>query len=149
VDVGETPKKLSQWAERDRTPRFDDLYHLLHQEDWLRTAHAHVRQHAGSKTAGCDGVNMRGLEEDLGGNLKRLREDLKAARFEPQPVRRMYLQEMKAGGRMTMRPLGIPAICGRIVQEALRMVLEPIWEADFGRDSYGFRPNRSTTDAVA
>ena len=48
-----------------------------------------------------------------------------------------------------MRPLGIPAICDRIVQEVFRMVLEPIWEADFGRHSYGFRPNRSTKDAVA
>ena len=48
-----------------------------------------------------------------------------------------------------MRPLGIPDICDRIVQEALRMILEPIWEADFCRHSYGFRPNRSTKDAVA
>jgi RNA-directed DNA polymerase len=48
-----------------------------------------------------------------------------------------------------MRPLGIPEICDRIVQEALRMILEPIWEADFSRHSYGFRPDRSTKDAVA
>jgi group II intron reverse transcriptase/maturase len=149
VDVGETQKKLSQWAERDGTHRFYDLYHLLYHEDWLRTAQAHVRQNAGSKTAGCDGVNMRVFEEELEGNLKRLKEDLKAERFEPQPVRRTYIREMKAGGRMKVRPLGIPAIRDRIVQEALRMILEPIWEADFSRHSYGFRPNRSTKDAVA
>jgi RNA-directed DNA polymerase len=83
MDVGETQKKLSHWAERDRTHRFYDLYHLLHHADWLRTAQAHVRQNAGSKTAGCDGVNMRVFEEDLGGNLQRLSEDLKAERFEP------------------------------------------------------------------
>jgi retron-type reverse transcriptase len=85
----------------------------------------------------------------LEGNLKRLREDLKAEEFEPQPVRRTYIREVKAGGRVKMRPLGIPAIRDRIVQEALRMILEPIWEADFSRHSYGCRPTRSTQDAVA
>jgi group II intron reverse transcriptase/maturase len=92
---------------------------------------------------------MRDFEKDLEGNLKRLQGALKEERFEPQPVRRTYIREVKAGGRVKMRPLGIPDICDRIVQEALRMVLEPIWEADFCRHSYGFRPNRSTKDAVA
>ena len=55
---------------RIRTHRFYDLYHLLHHEDWLRTAQAHVKRNAGSQTAGCDGVNMRVFEEDLGGNLR-------------------------------------------------------------------------------
>jgi RNA-directed DNA polymerase len=141
--------KLSQWAEEDRSRRFSDLYNLLYQEDWLRTAHAHVRQNAGSQTAGCDGVRMRHFEEDLAGNLTRLREDLKSGRFEPQPVRRTYIRAIKAGGRVKMRPLGIPAVRDRLVQEALRMILEPIWEADFSRHSYGFRPNRCTKDAVA
>jgi RNA-directed DNA polymerase len=94
-------------------------------------------------------VNMRYFEENLEDNLKKLQEDLKAERFEPQPARRTYIQEIKASGRIKMRPLGIPAIRDRIVQEALRMVLEPIWEADFSRHSYGFRPDRSTKDAVA
>ncbi len=149
MDVGETQKKLSRWAEQDRTHRFYDLYHLLHHEDWLRTAQIHVRQNAGSRTAGCDGVTMRDFEKDLEGNLWKLREDLKAERFEPQPARRTYIREVKAGGRIKMRPLGIPAIRDRIVQETLRMVLEPIWEADFSRHSYGFRHDRSTKDAVA
>jgi RNA-directed DNA polymerase len=78
-----------------------------------------------------------------------LREDLKKGRFEPQPVRRTYIREVKPGGRIKMRPLGIPDIQDRIVQEALRMVLEPIWEADFSQHSYGFRPGRNTKDAVA
>src|SRR5687767_5372400 len=105
--------KLSQWAEQDRTHRFYDLYHLLHEDDWLRAAQAHVRRNAGSRTAGCDGVNMRDFEEDLEGNLRRLREDLKSGRFEPQPVRRTYIREIKAGGRIKRRPLGIPAIRDR------------------------------------
>jgi RNA-directed DNA polymerase len=149
VEVGETQKKLSQWAEQDRTHRVYDLYHLLHHEDWLHTAQAHVTQNAGSKTAGCDGVSMRIFEEDLEGNLIVLGRDLKTERFEPQPVRRTYIREIKSGGRMKMRPLGIPTIRDRIVQEVLRMVLEPIWEADFSRHSDGFRPGRSTKDAVA
>lgn len=149
MDVGEMQKKLSQWAEQDKTHRFYDLYHLLHHDDWLRTAQGHVKQNAGSRTAGCDGVTMNRFEEDLEGNLKRLRESIKEKGFEPHPVRRTYIRELKAGGRIKMRPLGIPEICDRIVQEALRMILEPIWEADFSRHSYGFRPDRSTKDAVA
>jgi RNA-directed DNA polymerase len=92
---------------------------------------------------------MKDFEEDLEGNLKRLREAIKDNRFEPRPVRRTYIREVKAGGRVKMRPLGIPAICDRIVQEALRMILEPIWEADFRRHSDGFRPDRSTREATA
>jgi RNA-directed DNA polymerase len=149
VEVGEMQTKLSQWAEQDRSRIFKDLWNLLHQDDWLRTAQAHVRQNAGSQTAGCDGVRMRCFEEHLEENLSRLQDDLRSGRFEPLPVRRTYIREIKAGGRVKMRPLGIPAIRDRIVQEALRMVLEPIWEADFSQYSYGFRPDRSTKDAVA
>jgi hypothetical protein len=76
-------------------------------------------------------VTMTDFEEDLEDNLKGLREAIKSGRFEPHPVRRTYIREVKAGGRIKMRPLGIPEICDRIVQEALRMILEPIWEADF------------------
>jgi group II intron reverse transcriptase/maturase len=148
VDVGEMQTKLSRWAEKDRDRSFGDLYNLLHDETWLRTAQTHVRQNAGSRTAGCDGVRMTDFEANLDGNLKALREALKAERFEPHPVRRKYIREIKASGRIKIRPLGIPDICDRIVQEALRMVLEPIWEADFSRHSYGFRPTRSTQDAV-
>jgi RNA-directed DNA polymerase len=149
VDVGETQKKRRQWAEQDKTHRFYDLYHLLHYDAWLRTAQAHVRQNAGSQTAGCDGVTMKDFEEEFEGNLTRLQEAIKSGRFEPQPGRRTSIREVKAGGRIKMRPLGIPEICDPIVQEALRMILEPLWEADFSRHAYGLRPDRSTKDAVA
>ena len=82
---------------------------------------------------------------DFDGNIPRLKEALKAKTFEPTPVKRVYIP--KANGKK--RPLGIPGIRDRIVQEALRMILEPIWEADFSLRSYGFRPNRSTYDAMA
>ena len=74
MEVGERQKKLSRWAEADRSKRFDDLFDLLHQEDGRRTAQKHVQQHAGCRTAGGEGVTMRGFEEDLEGNLRRRRE---------------------------------------------------------------------------
>ena len=88
---------------------------------------------------------MSHFNGDLEGNLARLREALKAKTFEPMPVRRVYIP--KSNGKQ--RPIGIPTIDDRIVQEALRMILEPIWEVDFSQRSYGFRPKRSTYDAIA
>jgi RNA-directed DNA polymerase len=92
---------------------------------------------------------MKVFEEDLEKNLQKLGESLKAGKFEPLPVRRRTIKEVKADGRTKERPLGIPTIQDRIVQEALRMILEPIFEVDFSRNSYGFRPNRCTKDAIA
>jgi RNA-directed DNA polymerase len=148
MNVGELQRKLSQWATQDKGRKFFDLYKLVMNEEWLRAAHAHVRQNRGSVTAGTDGITMKVFEERLGENLQRLREDLKAGTFAPTPGRRVAIREEKAGGRVKVRRLGIPAIRDRIVQEALRMVLEPIYEADFHERSYGFRPNRCTMDAV-
>jgi retron-type reverse transcriptase len=81
-----TVEKLSQWAEQDKTHRFYDLYHLLHHDDWLRTAQAHVRQNAGSQTAGCDGVTMKDFEEDFEDNLKRLQEAIKSLSKNVSPL---------------------------------------------------------------
>ncbi len=142
-------RKLSQWATQDKGHRFYDLYHLLYDETWLRLAHDHVAQNAGSITAGCDGINMRQFDEQLEENLQRLAVELKAETFAPHPVRRVYIRKEKPDGRIKLRPLGIPAIRDRIVQEALRMILEPIYEADFSSYSFGFRPNRSTIGALS
>jgi RNA-directed DNA polymerase len=144
VDVSEMQRKLSQWAADDPTKRFVDLYSLLCNEIWLRVAHHSVNTNQGRETAGIDGRTMSNFNGDVDGNINRLRETLKAKTFEPMPVRRVYIP--KSNGKK--RPLGIPTIEDRIVQEALRMALEPIWEADFSKHSYGFRPNRSTYDAM-
>ncbi len=144
MDIGEMQKRLSLKAEREPGHRFDDLFSLICREDWLMLAHDHVASNAGSQTAGCDGVNMRAFDEDLGDNLGALREGLRDGTFRPSPVRRVFIP--KSGGKL--RPLGIPSIRDRIVQEAARMALEPIYEADFLQCSYGFRPNRCTMDAI-
>jgi len=138
-------KKLSQWATENPTEQRRELYNLLCNEVWLRAAHHKVNSNQGRETAGVDGETMSNFNGDLDGNLERLRQLLKAKVFEPQPVRRVYIP--KADGKK--RPLGIPGIRDRIVQEALRMILEPIWEADFSQYSYGFRPNRSTYDVIS
>jgi RNA-directed DNA polymerase len=144
VNVGEMQRKLSLWAEQDKEHKFFDLYHLLYDKDWLRLAHDHVAQNAGSVTAGCDGIDMTAFDEERESNLQRLAQELKAETFEPYPVRRVFIP--KTNGKV--RPLGIPSIRDRIVQEAARMVLEPIYEAGFSQYSFGFRPNRCTMDAV-
>jgi len=145
VNVDEMQRKLSQKAEKEIEHQFENLYSLLCNEDWLRVAHKHVNTNRGRETAGIDGESMCTFNKDLEVNLGKLREQLKAKTFEPLPVRRVYIP--KANGKK--RPLGIPGIRDRIVQEALRMILEPIWEADFSVHSYGFRPNRSTYDAIS
>jgi RNA-directed DNA polymerase len=138
-------RKLSQWAQENPTEQRRDLYSLLCNKTWLRAAHHSVNTNEGRETAGIDGETMSNFNGNLDGNLEALREKLKTMTFEPVSVRRVYIP--KAHGKT--RPLGIPGIRDRIVQEALRMILEPIWEADFSERSYGFRPNRSTYDAIS
>jgi len=144
MNVGEMQRKLSGWATQDREMKFFDLYHLLHDRDWLLLAHDYVKQNAGSRTAGCDGINMRIWDENLEQNQAQLAQELQSETFKPMPVQRVYIP--KPNGKT--RPLGIPSIKDRIVQEALRMVLEPIFEADFSPYSFGFRPTRRTMDAI-
>jgi group II intron reverse transcriptase/maturase len=103
-----------------------------------------VKSNKGSSTAGVNGQTIEDFSEDLGENLGDLAEDLKSRSFDPKPVRRTYIPK----GDGEERPLGIPTIKDRIVQEALRMLLEPIYESYFSDRSYGFRPNRSTLDAI-
>jgi RNA-directed DNA polymerase len=144
MNVGEMQRKLSQWATQDKERKFYGLYDLLSDSDWLRLAHDYVKQNAGSVTAGCDGINITTFDENLEENLQRITGELESETFTPNPVRRVYIP--KPNGKT--RPLGIPAIKDRIVQEALRMVLEPIFEADFSQYAFGFRPTRRTMDAV-
>jgi RNA-directed DNA polymerase len=145
VNVDEMQKKLSQKAGKEPEHQFENLYGLLCNEVWLRVAANKTLSNTGSRTAGIDKMTKSNFLGDFEGYITRLQMALKAKTFEPMPVRRVYIPKPNSEQK---RPLGIPTLFDRIVQEALRMILEPIWEADFSIHSYGFRPNRSTYDAM-
>ncbi|MET8631127.1 group II intron reverse transcriptase/maturase, partial [Kitasatospora sp. NPDC004669] len=139
--------KLHRWARDDPHRRFDDLFNLVADPGFLLVAWDRVRGNRGARTAGVDGRTASsialgvGVEEFLGS----LRSQIKDRSFRPLPVRERMIP--KAGGKL--RRLGIATITDRVVQASLKLVLEPIFEADFLPCSYGFRPNRRTHDAVA
>ncbi|MGW5518135.1 reverse transcriptase domain-containing protein [Nocardia africana] len=138
-------KKLHRWAVADPGRRFDDLANLVYDPAFLLVAWTRVRGNKGARTAGVDGIAPRSVEFGAEGLLECLRNDLKADRFHPQRVREKAIP--KASGKI--RRLGIPTTADRIVQAALKLVLEPIFEADFQPCSYGFRPRRRAQDAIA
>lgn len=113
-------------------------------EENLRAAWAKVRANRGA--AGVDHETVEGFERRLEENLRRLQEDLRAGRYRPAPVKRVWIP--KPGRPGETRPLGIPTVRDRVVQAAVRNVLEPIYEDGFAEQSYGFRPKRSTKDAL-
>jgi RNA-directed DNA polymerase len=100
---------------------------------------------ANDGAAGVDRQSVEDFERNLSQNLKHLSEQLRNGTFQPQPVRRVWIDKL---GSREKRPLGIPTVRDRVVQAALRMVLEPIFERDFAEQSYGFRPNRGCKDAL-
>ena len=137
--------KLHQWAKADPGRRFDDLFNLVYDPAFLTVAWRRVRGNKGARTAGVDGVAPRSIVFGAEGLLRGLREDLKARRFVPQRVREKTIP--KSNGKV--RALGIPTTADRVVQASLKLVLEPIFEADFKPCSYGFRPKRRAQDAIA
>ena len=145
--VARTQVKYHRWAKTDRTARFGDLFNLVCHPVHLLVAWEHVAHNKGARTAGIDGVTVRQISESgqVGAFLAGIASALKDGTYRPSPVRRVLIP--KPGGKS--RPLGIPTVTDRVVQQSLRMVLEPIFEADFLPVSYGFRPRRRAHDAVA
>jgi RNA-directed DNA polymerase len=139
--------KLHRWATADASRRFDDLFNLVTDPAFLLVAWERVRTNRGARTAGVDGATAYYIREVRGEDefLAQLRSDLKAGEFVALPVRERMIP--KSGGKL--RRLGIPTVRDRVVQAALKLVLEPIFEADFQPCSYGFRPRRRTQDAIA
>jgi group II intron reverse transcriptase/maturase len=136
--------KLATWADADHTRRFDRLLRLIADRKWLAEAARIVLASSGAHTPGLDGMDKRRLMLHLDQHLERLQADLLNGSYRPTPVKRIYIP--KASGKL--RPLGIPTLTDRIVQRAMLMAMEPIWESDFHRCSYGFRPERSVHHAV-
>jgi RNA-directed DNA polymerase len=136
--------KLHRWAVSDPGRPFDDLYNLVYDPAFLVVAWTRVRGNKGARSAGIDGISPSQIT-DPGAWLAGQQSDLKARRFSPDRVRERMIP--KRGGKL--RRLGIPTAADRVVQAALKLVIEPIFEADFKPCSYGFRPKRRAQDAIA
>jgi RNA-directed DNA polymerase len=141
--------KLRRWAAADPGRRFDDLFNFVCDPATLIVAYARVAGNRGANTPGVDGTTVRYVEERVGVRefLDGLRAQLKLGAFTPLPVRERKIP--KPGGSGKLRRLGIPALADKVVQAALKLVLEPVFEADFEPVSYGFRPMRRAHDAIA
>src|SRR5947207_15524649 len=141
--VGELQRKLYVCAKKSKTRRFHALYDRIYRSDVLWRAWIRVRSNKGA--AGVDEITLRSIEErGVTQFLEGIQADLKAGQYRPQPVKRRYIP--KADGKQ--RPLGIPTVRDRVVQMATKLVVEPVFEADFLPVSYGFRPKRSATAAL-
>ena len=141
--VRQLQRRLYVSAKRSRTRRFHALYDRICRGDVLAEAWRRVKANRGA--AGIDGQTLSMIEQ--GGErefLEDVQQRLRTGKYLPQPVRRRYIP--KPDG--TKRPLGIPTVRDRVVQAATKLVIEPIFEADFKESSYGFRPKRNATGAL-
>ncbi len=148
--MGKTPVPVREGQRSDQAPRSPDekrrKFHSLMGQVLdlrrLRAAYEAVRSNRGEP--GVDGVTVEAFGEQLEANLAALVVELRAKTYRPQPVRRVWIPKPDGD----QRPLGIPAVRDRVVQQAVLQVLEPIFEADFSSHSHGFRPGRSTFSAL-
>ena len=143
--MAEKQRFLAKTASEHPDHRFTNLYGLLHWDYWMHISAERVLARPGSQTDGVDKQTRTAFKADYERQMTTLIDQLKRKAYEPQPVRRVYIP--KHDGKK--RPLGIPALRDRIVQEALRATLDPIYESDFLPHSYGFRKGRRTMDAIA
>src|SRR2546421_4447842 len=141
--VSQLQEKLYCKAKQEREFRFYILYDKMYIPYMLQEAYRRVKASGGS--GGIDGQNFKQIEEQgLEKFLKELGEDLRKKTYRPSAVKRRWIDKANGG----KRPLGIPTIRDRVAQMACKMLIEPIFEADFEECSYGFRPNRSSKDAM-
>lgn len=141
--IQELQRKLYNKAKAEPKYRFYSLYDKTNRMDILEEAYRRVKTNGGA--CGVDGITFRDIEkEGQAEYLAILQAELKEGSYKPKPVKRVYIP--KANGKV--RSLGIPTIRDRIVQTAFLMILEPIFEADFSKSSYGFRPKKSAHDAI-
>jgi len=132
-------------AKRSAGRRFHALYDKVYREDSLARAWAEVKANRGA--AGVDGQTLADIEaRGVDSFLAEIKTELEARRYRPRPARRVFIP--KPGRPDERRPLGIPGVKDRVVQQATKLVLEPIFEADFRDCSFGFRPRRSAHQAL-
>ena len=153
LGIAQKQKDLALKAQEKPYHRIGTLFPMICQKEWMLQAMWNVLHNQGAKTAGIDG-EIKARYYDAKTNIltqKAIRQveeicrSLEDGTYRPKPVRRVYIP--KANGKM--RPIGIPTLIDRTVQEAIRMAIEPLYESDFLDCSYGFRPNRCTMDAVS
>jgi len=123
-------------------PKYHSLRDKVFSLKNLYAAFQHVKKNKGK--AGLDRVSIKQFESDLENNIQNIHKELKTAIYNPSPVLRVYIPK----GRHDKRPLGIPIVKDRVVQQAFRQIIEPIFEKDFSDNSFGFRPKRSCHDAI-
>src|ERR1700689_4264558 len=141
--IRDLQNKLYRKAKNEPGFRFYQLYDKVYREDIL--AHAYQLARANAGAPGVDGESFQDIEtRGLGEWMNGLGEELRNKTYRPQPVRRVMIPKPGGGER----PLGIPTIRDRVAQTAARLVLVPIFEADFVDSAYGYRPGRSAADAV-
>jgi RNA-directed DNA polymerase len=148
VMVRSMQTKLHRWAGEDPSRRFGDLFNLVYDPAFLVHAWERVCANKGARTAGIDKATAAMIETWVGieAFLGQIRDSLKSGEFGPVEVRQVMIPKGNTG---KFRKLGIPTIADRVVQASLKLVLEPIFEADFQPCSYGFRPNRRAQDAIS
>jgi len=143
--VGELQRRLYGCAKQSKTRRFHALYDRIYRGDVLWEAWKRVRANHGA--AGIDGETIDAIEDaGVAAFLHEIQADLKEGQYRPQAVKRQYIP--KGDGKGGQRPLGIPVVRDRVIQQATKLIIEPIFEADFLPTSYGFRPQRSATQAL-
>src|SRR5579872_5172203 len=141
--VRQLQRKLYVCAKQSKTRRFHALYDRIYRSDVLWEAWKRVRANRGA--AGVDGMTLAAVEAyGVERMIAELEDGLRAGVYRPAPVRRVEIP--KPDG--SKRPLGIPTVKDRVCQQAAKIVLEPVFEADFLPCSFGFRPKRSATDAM-
>jgi len=143
--IRELQRKLYLKAKQETSFRFYLLYDKVYRMDILRHAYHLVKANKGA--AGVDGVTFEAVEEKEGGEeryLEEIAQELREKRYKPMPIRRVKIPKPGGGER----PLGIPTIKDRVVQMAVKIVIEPIFEADFQENSYGYRPKRDAHQAL-
>ena len=141
--IQELQKKLYQKAKQEKEFRFYALYDKVYRKDIVEHAYHLVKANKGAP--GIDGIAFEAVEaQGVERYVERIAEELRNKTYKPMPVRRVYIP--KPDG--SKRPLGIPTIKDRVVQMAVKLVIEPLFEADFQECSYGFRPGRDAHQAM-